>query len=112
MLMVKTRQEIERVVLEYIHNIERRGVYVTKVILYGSYAREGANDDSDIDIAVVSPTFSQWDILERQEFLGLSFGHIYAPIEPLGYSTEEYENAQIGSFLYEIKKTGKVIYEN
>jgi len=60
---------------------------------------------------VISPYFQNKGILERQEFLGDAFDDIYDPIEPLGSTPEEFENAEPGALLYEIKRTGKVIYE-
>jgi predicted nucleotidyltransferase len=79
--------------------------------LYGSYAHGKAREHSDIDIAVISPFFRGRGIRERQEFLGLAFGDIYEPIEPLGYTPEEYEHAEPGTMLHEIKRTGIVIYQ-
>jgi type I restriction enzyme S subunit len=52
--MVKTREDALRLVREFRQGLEAicgdrlRGVY-----LYGSYARDEAGDDSDIDVAVV-----------------------------------------------------------
>jgi type I restriction enzyme S subunit len=52
--MVKTREDALRLVREFRQGLEAiygdrlRGVY-----LYGSYARDDAGDDSDIDVAVV-----------------------------------------------------------
>ena len=52
--MMKTREEILQVVREFhqrlvsIYGVRLKGVY-----LFGSYAREEADEDSDIDIAIV-----------------------------------------------------------
>ena len=37
---------------------------------------------------------------------------LHAAIEPLGYSPREFENPKKGTFLDEIKRTGKVIYDS
>ncbi|MFQ5822813.1 MAG: nucleotidyltransferase domain-containing protein [bacterium] len=79
--------------------------------MYGSYVNGQASEHSDIDIAVISPFFRGQGIRERQEFLGMAFDDIYDPIEPLGYTPEEYENPESGTMLHEIKRTGEVIYE-
>jgi len=52
--MAQTRQKIKRVVSRYIRNLESLGIDVQKVIIFGSQAKGTFNEDSDIDIAVVS----------------------------------------------------------
>ena len=43
--------DIEKNILDYFKNIPN----ITAVILFGSYARGTANDDSDVDIAILFP---------------------------------------------------------
>ena len=47
-----------------------RGVGVSKIILFGSRARGRADDESDIDLIVVSEDFRNRDIFERAELIG------------------------------------------
>ncbi|MDA8339707.1 MAG: nucleotidyltransferase domain-containing protein [Nitrospiraceae bacterium] len=72
--MVKKRQEIENIIDKYIAKLRQLGVDVSQVILYGSYAKGHPKEYSDIDLAVVSPTFQKLDIFERQ--LLLSKAHV------------------------------------
>ena len=37
--------------------LEEEGLRVAKIILFGSYAREQATEESDIDVAIVSDDF-------------------------------------------------------
>jgi predicted nucleotidyltransferase len=109
--MVKTRSEIEELVYQYIRNLQERGAEVDKIVLFGSHASGNASEHSDIDIAVISPFFRTLGIRERQEFLGRAFVDIYEPIEVLGFTTEEFDKAQQGTMIYEIKSKGTIIFE-
>ena len=42
---------------EYIQELEKMNIPVTRAVLFGSYARGNPKEESDIDIAVVSPAF-------------------------------------------------------
>ncbi|MEE9170142.1 MAG: nucleotidyltransferase domain-containing protein [bacterium] len=101
--MVKTRSEIEDLVYHYTRNLQERGAEVDKIVLFGSHASGKASENSDIDIAVISPFFRTLGIRERQEFLGRAFVDIYEPIEVLGFTSEEFDKAQQGTMIYEIK---------
>jgi len=109
--MAKRRREIAAIIRRYVVSLQARGATVEQVILYGSYAHGRAREHSDIDVAIISPFFHGRGIRERQEFLGLAFGDLYEPIEPRGYTPEEYAQAEAGTLLHEIKRTGVVIYQ-
>ncbi len=47
-----------KIALRYIRSLTDAGIRIKKAYLYGSYAREAATKDSDIDIAIVSPDFT------------------------------------------------------
>ncbi len=67
--MVKKRREIKGIISRYTDKLQSLGIDVFQIILYGSYAKRKSGEYSDIDIAVVSPTFKKMDIFERQEIL-------------------------------------------
>lgn len=93
-------------------NFRKKKIKVSKIILYGSYAKGNIRSFSDIDIAVISPDFIGKDRLEIQEMIALasSRGGISSAIEPIGFSTKEYKDATPTTFLGEIKKTGRMLY--
>ncbi len=82
--MVKKRQEIENIIDRYINKLRQLGVEVSQVVLYGSYAKGKPKEYSDIDLAVVSPTFQKLDIFERQLLLSKAHHKFGEPIEPIG----------------------------
>lgn len=95
-IIEKTREYSDRVV-DFIHP--------KMVVLYGSYAQGIANEDSDIDIAVICDSIGD-DFLEKSHQLFILRRGIDSRIEPV---LLERENDKSG-FYEEILKTGKVIY--
>ena len=78
---------------------------VKKVILYGSYLKGGAREDSDIDVAVVLDKVDG-DFLMMETKLFRLKREIDHRIEPI---LLEETNDKSG-FLEEILKTGEVVY--
>lgn len=76
---------------------------VTAIILFGSYAKGTANEDSDIDIAVISDDFD--DIYDCMAILMGMTWDIDARIEPHPIATKEYENVT-DPFIKEVIDTG------
>jgi predicted nucleotidyltransferase len=149
----EVRQQVQRFVDEL-----SRYIHVERAVLFGSYAYGAPHEDSDIDLAVVSPDFARLSRLERLEFLESVFkvrstvilserserrislfganGEIlrrFAPqnditsefedtlleeiawdaqthqIEPVGFTDEELESANITSVLSEIRDRGVIV---
>ena len=109
--MVKTRAEIEIIVNRYVSELEKEGINVTEVILFGSYSSNTAKDYSDIDLAVISEDFRKLNLRERLEKLGIANINLQESIQALGYSPEQIRTRESGTFLDEILKTGEVIFK-
>ncbi|MBM3118876.1 MAG: nucleotidyltransferase domain-containing protein [Chloroflexi bacterium] len=89
--------------------LRKQGIRVNRIILYGSQASGKAKEHSDIDVAVISDDFKGMNILERLEIIGLALAkaRIMEPIEPLGYTEEEFSSKGKGTFIGdEIKAKG------
>jgi hypothetical protein len=76
------------------------------VILFGSQTSGRAREWSDIDIAVISPSFEAISLLERYEQLGLANRELQAPLDIVGFSPSQVAHCEAGSFLDEILNTG------
>ena len=73
------------------------------IILFGSYAKGTENEDSDIDIAIISSDFN--DIIEDgAKLIGLTW-KIDTIIEPHPITTEDYEKVS-NPFVKEVMNTG------
>lgn len=76
---------------------------IEAIILFGSYAKGTENEDSDIDIAIISSDFS--DIIEDgAKLIGLTW-KIDTRIEPHPITTEDYQKIS-NPFVREIVDTG------
>jgi predicted nucleotidyltransferase len=109
--MAKKKDNIKRITNQLIINLEASGIDVFRLILYGSYAHGNPKAYSDIDIAVISPSFNGKTILKRQELLGEAIFPLGEPIEALGYTPQECKTPNPLSFISEILSTGKIIYK-
>ena len=105
-----TTAEIRKIIRGLVETLTVNKIAVDKIILYGSYARGKPRDHSDIDIAVISPSFRGKKILDIQEVLARAFSKYLSIIEPVGYSPEDFQSAEPETLLGEIKKSGKILY--
>ena len=90
--------------------LEKRGIRVNKIVLYGSHSDGRAREHSDIDLIVVSDDFADLDLWDRQCALGHALADVFEPIEALGYTVAEYEALGPGTFVgQEVKPKGIVV---
>jgi uncharacterized protein len=108
--VVATTVELEESIRSFANLLKER-IRLEALILYGSYARGNAYDDSDIDIAVISPDFERLPVNRRQEIIAEFSVHRDRRITPIGYPSSEYHNPGPQSFLREIIETGRVVYD-
>lgn len=106
--MVKKRRQIRKIVFEFRARLQNLGIEVSRIILYGSYARGKAEEYSDIDLAVVSSSFREMDIFQRQEILSKAHHNFKEPIEPIGLTPEDLRKKN--RLVREILATGISLY--
>ena len=102
--MARDLQEVKKTVRRFSDCVSEQ-LPVKKVLLYGSYAKGTATDDSDVDVAVFldCKDHAQRIVLATQLFH--CAGEIDVEIEPKCYFWDEYNNCLRGSILAEILKT-------
>ena len=83
----------------------------SKIILFGSYARGDATEDSDLDLMVIEPNVQN----AGEEMIRLHgvVGNVGAGVDVLVYSDKEASRrSQVpGTLLYWAFKEGKVLYD-
>src|SRR5882724_13071716 len=92
------KPQINTLIRRYAAALEARGIPVERVILFGSHAAGHAQEWSDIDIAVISPKFDAFSLLERYEQLGLANRELQAPLDVVGFSPSQVAYCEPGSF--------------
>jgi predicted nucleotidyltransferase len=96
---------------KYLELLGSRNIRVNKAILYVSLATGAGDQDSDIDLAIVSPDLGRDRFNEAILLKKLTFG-VDLDISPRPYSVKQYRETKQGEFLFdEIVQKGKVVYE-
>ena len=99
----KINKEIADIVDKYIA-ILKENYNVVAIILFGSYAKGTEQEDSDIDIAVITDDIKT-DKFDEEVNLTLLRRKIDSRIEPHIIKVEDYENDET-PFVVEVKNTG------
>ena len=108
--MAKTRAEVIAAVREYVRELERLGVPVERVVLYGSYRQGKPREESDLDLAVFSEAFGAPGHMEFTGILSEAKWNTEPMIEAMGFHPSVLDNVRPISFVNEIVSTGKVVY--
>jgi len=102
------------VILDFLRSaLQSHGLRVEKLVLFGSQARGTAREDSDLDVAVVSPDFAGKDIFERVDMTARAdrdtVRRFVVPLDLVLLAPDEYESrsSPAASFARE----GRVLYE-
>ena len=104
-----TQQAAINRVRQFVQDIQLRGISLSHVILFGSYARNQQRDYSDIDIALVSDNFEGLSILDVEPFRDIKIKPLYVMLELHTFNTAEFERGDNGFMDEEIKAKGIVI---
>ncbi|MCA9973785.1 MAG: nucleotidyltransferase domain-containing protein [Anaerolineales bacterium] len=84
------QDEALRAVKAFRRELEKLDIEVEELILFGSYAAQRAREDSDIDVAVISPSFADKGYWERIDILSEAIFRVFAPIEASAFTPEEW----------------------
>lgn len=104
------RESVEKLIREYVETLRQNNIRVARAILFGSRARGDADEQSDIDVAIISPDLGR-DRFKEAVRLKLLTEHVDTNISPRPYSPEELHESVRGTFLHdEILAKGKVVY--
>ena len=108
--MVTQTNNLKKIIKKFLVKLEEKGIQVHRIYLYGSYANGHPSGFSDIDLAVISPSFNKKNVVKRQELLGEIIYSIGEPIEAIGYSLQEFQKAPAFSFLSSIISHGQIVH--
>jgi len=102
----EVREKIDRYVREVVEKL-----HPSLIVLFGSFSSGEINEGSDVDILVVAD-FKE-GFLERIRTL-MDLNRFRIPIEPVGYTPEEFEEMKRRGnlFVTEVLEKGKTLFES
>ncbi|RPJ16581.1 MAG: nucleotidyltransferase domain-containing protein [Deltaproteobacteria bacterium] len=101
-LMAQRNEDVIKIVRQFLDEIQK-SYKIELAFLYGSYAKGASNEWSDIDIAIVSPDFSD-DLLKERLILTKLAIPIDDRIEPKPFNKESFNPND--PLVYEITQNG------
>jgi predicted nucleotidyltransferase len=84
--------------------LESINIRVDQLILFGSHAEGTAREDSDIDLVVISSSFSDKGYWERINILTDAIYQVLAPIEASAFTPDEWKSEK--SLIFDYAKNG------
>ena len=85
---------------------------ISKIVLFGSYAKGTASAESDIDIAIISEDFRGKDIFERVRMIKdaevLTIRKFKVPLDIIAMTPEEFDSGV--SIISDYARDGQIIY--
>ena len=94
--------------------MDKKGLFLNKIVIFGSFIEGKQTEDSDIDIIIISRDFRNKSLFERVK-LSTGIGRelvkkFMKPFDLIYYSDEEWENKNF-LIINEAKAKGEVIYD-
>jgi uncharacterized protein len=108
--MGERKEPVQRKIDELVTRIVER-FRPEKIILFGSYARGTAGEDSDADILVVMPV--KGSKRKKATEIDIALVGLDLPVDVIVVTPEELDRNKniIGTIIYPALKEGKVLYE-
>ena len=101
--MANIPKNILEIIMKYIQELSKE-ISIDKVIIFGSYAKNNYNEDSDIDIAIFSKDFKTTSIIEDMSFLLIKTSGLGIDLQPQPFTLDDYSNPD--GLVKEILDTG------
>lgn len=102
------QQDIIEKVKLFVKEIILNGVPIDKAILFGSYSNNSYHNNSDIDVALVSPNFNGFGFEDRKLFSKINIKKEFSEITTKIFPTAYFEKGD--PFIKEILRSGIVVY--
>lgn len=100
---------IVKSVQKYLQYVNQQGIPVSYGVLFGSYAKNQAQQWSDIDVLVISPRFDKDQTTEDYEKLWMFAARTNKLIEPIPVGEKQYKEDTSSLILEIARKEGQII---
>lgn len=100
-----SQSDVVSIVRAYLLVLKQEGIKIDRAFLYGSYARNEATEDSDIDLMLVSSIFDTDDdyVLSKPWIYSSKVDH---RIEPISVGLEQFLNDDNSPIIEIVRQTG------
>jgi predicted nucleotidyltransferase len=88
--------------------VEKQGIKVERLILYGSYAYGTPHEGSDIDLIIISEDFAPLDFWQRIDVMANAICEVIEPIEAIAMTRKEWDNHEFG--IVDYAENGETVY--
>jgi uncharacterized protein len=100
---VLSRKQLKKMISVYKEKLSKCGVTVSNIYLYGSYAKNTARPNSDVDICVISPQFT--DRIDATMMMMKLRDDDELLLSPTAFSPETFVDEN--PLAWEVKQTGE-----
>jgi predicted nucleotidyltransferase len=102
---------VNQVIQFFTDELRQSGIDIYSTILFGSCSTGLSTDQSDIDIAIVSQNFQDYEFPNRFHLIGKQIvktvQHYHIPVDVIPLTQDEYENEK--SIRMELIRRGRLI---
>ncbi len=100
-----SQTDVINIIRAYLLVLKKAGINIDKAYLYGSYARNEANDESDIDVLLVSSLFDTDDdyVLSKPWLFTKKVDY---RIEPLSIGLKKFTTDDTSPIIEVVRQTG------
>ncbi len=99
------KKSVIELIKKYLHILEMEGLLIDKAFLYGSYVRNEEDENSDIDLLLVSSKIDASDDNEIGKLWALT-RKVSSRIEPYLVSSYKFQNDDISPIIQLVKQEG------
>ncbi len=99
------QQDAINIIRNYVTNLNNAGIIIYKTYLFGSYARNQANENSDIDVLLVSDAFDTDDDVVLSKPWSPKYRQDYR-IEPVAIGRKQFQSDTNSIILEVVRNEG------
>jgi len=99
------KKSVIEMIKKYLQLLKQEGLIIDKAFLYGSYVRNEENENSDIDLLLVSSQINVSDDDQIGKIWALT-RKVNSKIEPYLISSDKYQNDDISPIIQIVKQEG------
>ncbi|MCJ7483699.1 MAG: nucleotidyltransferase domain-containing protein [Thermodesulfovibrionales bacterium] len=102
------KSAVLNIIRQFKDALEKKGIKIERIVLYGSYAAGTQREGSDIDLVVISNDFSGLGYWQRIDLLSAAIYEVFKPIEAVAMTQAEWEKGD--SFIVDFARNGEVVF--